>query len=335
MPIAWLDATAPRSITVAPGGLGRRGSAELLGRRWPQRWRGRPRRSSQAWSPIQETPARPWPMDGPRRTRGLGGGRWRSSAGRGRRDPADARLRVRARAGGGPRGRSSRGGRRHCERGRGRRPAGRLAGRGGPALEAGDATGARDALDRALRLGRQQPESSSHAGGFMERVGRPGGGGRGLVAARSASLPSLAGDPWWSDPARAARWTGIRDAALAGMSAETAADLWLSRRATRARRRRPRRRSPTRRPVSGRSSPSRRGTATRQTARPWTPDAEDHPFDLVAVAWAGRVAARAGDLEAVADYRLWADHGQPARRVGGRRRDPGGDPGIRASRRPA
>ncbi|HEY5435258.1 MAG TPA: hypothetical protein VIK13_08490, partial [Candidatus Limnocylindrales bacterium] len=35
--------------------------------------------------------------------------------------------------------------------------------------------------------------------------------------------------------------------------------------------------------------------------------ARDHPFDSTAVAWAGRVAARAGDMAAVERYRLWAE----------------------------
>ena len=44
--------------------------------------------------------------------------------------------------------------------------------------------------------------------------------GRTSMGGRPASLPSLAGDPWWLDPVRAARWPGIRDAALAGMGPE-------------------------------------------------------------------------------------------------------------------
>ncbi|HSW42532.1 MAG TPA: O-antigen ligase family protein [Patescibacteria group bacterium] len=172
-------------------------------------------------------------------------------------------------------------------------------------LDARDATGAREALDRALRLGLQQPAIVFAAGTLLERLEDRAGADVAWFTTLRA-LPSLAGDPWWSDPARAARWTSIRDAALAEMAPESAADLWLS---------------------SGdveqaSASAARIGdpAARRRTElaiAAWDGDAadraalhafaQDHPFDLVAVAWAGRVAARAGDRAAVSEYRLWAN----------------------------
>ena len=171
--------------------------------------------------------------------------------------------------------------------------------------DAGDAAGARGALDEAMRLGNQQPAILFAGGALMERAGDTAGADAAWAQALTL-LPSLAGDPWWLDPARAARWPGIRDAALAYMSPELAADLWLS---------------------SG--NPANALASAAQIADPtarertqlaiaaWGGTAQDraaldayarnHPFDLVAVAWAGRVAARADDTDAVDRYRLWAD----------------------------
>ena len=170
---------------------------------------------------------------------------------------------------------------------------------------AGDTGGAMEALERALRLGDQQPGLLFAAGTLLDRAGD-------LDAADSAwadalrSLPSLAGDPWWQDPVRSARWPSIRDAALAGMPPELAADLWLCS------------------GDPGRASQSAAEIAdpaaqirTRLAIAAWNGTAadraaldsyaQDHPFDIVAVAWAGRVAGRAGDRESVARYRLWAE----------------------------
>ena len=120
------------------------------------------------------------------------------------------------------------------------------------------------------------------------------------------SLPSLAGDPWWADPVRAARWTNIRDAALAGMSPESATDLWLSSGDTeQATASASRIADPAARERTELAIAAWDGDATDRAAL--DAYAQDHPFDLTAVAWAGRVAAREGDLAAVAEYRLWAD----------------------------
>lgn len=169
----------------------------------------------------------------------------------------------------------------------------------------GDRTGTIEAIERALRLGQQQPAIMFSAGALQEPLGDPAAADI-AWSATLRSLPSLAGDPWWADPARAVRWTGIRDAALVGLPAETAADLWLS------------------------SGDEERATAsavliddpaarerTLLAIAAWDGDAtdraaldtyaRDHPFDLVAVAWAGRVAARAGDRAALYGYRLWAE----------------------------
>jgi tetratricopeptide (TPR) repeat protein len=172
-------------------------------------------------------------------------------------------------------------------------------------LDAGDTAGTQAALDRALRLGRQQPAILFAAGALLERLGD-------LPAADAAwsatlqALPSLAGDRWWTDPARADRWPAIRDAALAELSPEAAADLWLSSgdsaRATEA--------------AARIADPAARKQIQLAIAA-WFGDpadraaldsyARDHPFDMSAVAWAGRVAGRVGAPEQVGRYRLWAD----------------------------
>lgn len=171
-------------------------------------------------------------------------------------------------------------------------------------LNAGDSPDARDALTRALRLGDQQPGILFAAGALMERTGDTAGADAAWVATLQA-LPSLAGDPWWSDPVRASRWPGIRDAAAAGMAPETAVDLWLSSGNTAqatifaARIADPAARQRTELAIAAwGSSPADRAALDAYT--------RDHPFDVAAVTWAARVAGRAGDLAAVTRYRLWA-----------------------------
>jgi tetratricopeptide (TPR) repeat protein len=172
-------------------------------------------------------------------------------------------------------------------------------------LDAGDATGAREALEPALRLGYQQPAVVFATGSLLERAGDLAGADASW-ASTLQSLPSLAGDPWWSNPARAARWTRIRDAALAGMAPERAADLWLSSGdAEQASASAARIEDPAARERTELAIAAWDGDATDRAAL--DAYAQDHPFDLVAVAWAGRVAARVGDLAAVEDYRLWGD----------------------------
>ena len=68
-------------------------------------------------------------------------------------------------------------------------------------LDAGDTAGAREALGPALRLGYQQPAVLFATGSLLERAGDPAGADA-AWASTLQSLPSLAGDPWWSDPAR-------------------------------------------------------------------------------------------------------------------------------------
>jgi tetratricopeptide (TPR) repeat protein len=169
---------------------------------------------------------------------------------------------------------------------------------------AGDVRGALVALDRALRLGRQQPGVLFAAGAILERAGDMPAADADWATTLQA-LPSLAGDPWWTDPARAARWPGIRAAALAGMAPETATDLWLSSgdttqaAASAAQIADPAARQRTQLAVAAWSGSS----AARSSLDVY---AQDHPFDMTAVAWAGRVAARAGDLVGLQRYRVWA-----------------------------
>jgi len=170
---------------------------------------------------------------------------------------------------------------------------------------AGDTGGARVDLDRALRLGRQQPAILFAAGAILERAGDTAAADTAWAATLQA-LPSLAGDPWWTNPVRAASWPGIRAAALEGMFPETAADLWLSSgdaaqaTVSAAQIADPAARQRTQFAIAAwDGSPAARAALDAY--------ARDHPFDLTAVAWAGRVAARAGDPASVARYRLWAD----------------------------
>jgi O-antigen ligase len=172
-------------------------------------------------------------------------------------------------------------------------------------LDAGDTAGATEAIERALRLGRQQPAILFGAGALMERLGDASGADAAWVSTLQY-VPSLAGDPWWNNPVRAGRWPGIRDAALASMSGEGAVNLWLSSGDT----------EQAAQVAAQIADPTSRERSILAVAA-WDGDAaarealdayaRDHPFDLAAVAWAGRVAARAGDRDALEDYRLWGN----------------------------
>lgn len=172
-------------------------------------------------------------------------------------------------------------------------------------LDGGDEAGSRVALEGALRLGRQQPAVLFAAGALLERLGDAPAADA-AWAATLRMLPSLAADSWWAEPSRASRWPGIRDTALAGMPPDAAADLWLSSGDT----------AMAAASAAMISDPAAR-ERTRLAVAAWDGSPADraaldafaraHPFDLVAVAWAGRVAARVGDGAAVERYRRWAD----------------------------
>ena len=168
----------------------------------------------------------------------------------------------------------------------------------------GTRAGAREALEPALRLGRQQPAIVFATGALLERVGDP------PVRMQPGRRRSSRSRAWRATPGgrtRRVRAAGPAsgDAALAGMSPETAADLWLSSGdAEQASASAARIEDPAARERTELAIAAWDGDATDRAAL--EAYAQDHPFDLTAVAWAGRVAARAGDLAAVEDYRLWA-----------------------------
>jgi O-antigen ligase len=82
-------------------------------------------------------------------------------------------------------------------------------------------------LGRALRLGRQQPAVTFASAALYERLGRDDLADEAYAAA-IAAMPSLAGDPWWTDdPRRAARFESIREGA-ASLAPERAWEIALA-----------------------------------------------------------------------------------------------------------
>jgi tetratricopeptide (TPR) repeat protein len=73
----------------------------------------------------------------------------------------------------------------------------------------GDAPGAEEALDKALRLGYQQPAVVLGSGAVRVDLGDDARAIGDFTQALLA-IPSLAGDPWWTeDPARARLWPQV------------------------------------------------------------------------------------------------------------------------------
>ncbi|MBA3877917.1 MAG: hypothetical protein C0498_13530 [Anaerolinea sp.] len=78
----------------------------------------------------------------------------------------------------------------------------------------GNEDAAREALQRATRLGLQRPALAMAIGDLAARLGEADLSSTAFAAA-IAKAPSLAGDPWWqADPDRAARFSAIVDAAI-------------------------------------------------------------------------------------------------------------------------
>ncbi len=167
-----------------------------------------------------------------------------------------------------------------------------------------DTADARQDLDRALRLGQQQPQVTFAAGWLYEQMGDLSSSSTWYTTTLILE-PRLAGDPFWMDPARAARWPAIRDAAIARLDPFGQADLWLSADDV-----------AQARAALANISPAEQGSLPAVVAA-WDGDAAArsalyaytaaHPQDITAISYSARVAARAKDYERSQMYRDWAD----------------------------
>jgi tetratricopeptide (TPR) repeat protein len=164
---------------------------------------------------------------------------------------------------------------------------------------------ARDALERASRLGLQRPAVAMAIGELAERLGDLKLADRAYVSA-ILTVPSLADDPWWrSEAARAARFGAILDAAIA---ATDELDRWQI-------------------PLMAGDPDRARRTMSIAFYGPgslmpgdvidaWTGDdaafqrilaiCDAHPLDGTALGWAARLYARRGDDVNANLYRRWA-----------------------------
>jgi tetratricopeptide (TPR) repeat protein len=170
---------------------------------------------------------------------------------------------------------------------------------------AGDVPGARAALERALRLGRQQP-AIAMAAGFVYETIRDTATADSVYAEAVAALPRIAGDPYWAAEGREERWPAIRDAALVALDPASQSDLWLSEgdlgRA---------------REAASRVVDAEQRRRLELVIAAWGGDADarasleallvDRPRDGTLAGWCARVAAHDGDLEAAAGFRAWAN----------------------------
>lgn len=163
---------------------------------------------------------------------------------------------------------------------------------------------ARDDLERALRVGRQQPQVAFAAGWLYERLGDLTAADQ-LYAEALVLDPRLSRDPFWQEAARANRWSAIRDRAIAGLDLPGQVNFWLSADDV-SRARTALAQIPTAEqgalPLvveAWQHGPAERTALERYTS--------SHPLDLVAITYAARVAARAGDYDRAQMYRDWAD----------------------------
>jgi O-antigen ligase len=162
-----------------------------------------------------------------------------------------------------------------------------------------------DALERATRLGLQRPAIAMAIGELAERLGDIELSDRAYVAAIS-TVPSLAGDPWWlSDPTRAARFPAILEAAI---EAAAPADQWqialMAGDADHA--------GELARAAAGGTEPA----FDALVIDAWTGDeaafqeilaiCDARPLDGAALGWAARLFARRGDDASANLYRRWA-----------------------------
>jgi O-antigen ligase len=167
---------------------------------------------------------------------------------------------------------------------------------------------ATDSLERAMRLGRQQPAVAMAAADLYGRLGDEGAADDAFVAALIAA-PGLGGDAFWQTDSRlGGRGPTIVDRAIKELvssgSTVSAVELAL---------------------VAGETPRSYDLAATLAEAdrttmhlviAAWTGDtsafeslktaAKADPFDLVTVYWCARLSARAGDRAAADRYERWA-----------------------------
>ena len=168
----------------------------------------------------------------------------------------------------------------------------------------GNEDAARVALERAARLGLQRPALAMGIGELAERLGNTTLSDRAYVTA-IASVPSLAGDPWWtSEPSRAARFREVVNAAIEAAGPANAWQIAL---------------------MTGDADFARgllvgdaAATASLESLviDAWTGNeaafqrilaiCDAHPLDGAALGWAARLYARHGDDDSANLYRRWA-----------------------------
>jgi O-antigen ligase/tetratricopeptide (TPR) repeat protein len=169
----------------------------------------------------------------------------------------------------------------------------------------GDNLGAREALEKASRLGLQRPAVAMGIGELAERLGDITLSDRAFVTA-IATVPSLAGDPWWqATPERAARFPAIMDSAI---QAANPADKWqialMAGEPERARE------------LALNATGGSGSTLEGKVIDAWTGDekaflailaiCDEQPLDATALAWAARLYAQRGDDATANLYRRWA-----------------------------
>jgi O-antigen ligase/Tfp pilus assembly protein PilF len=178
----------------------------------------------------------------------------------------------------------------------------------------GDGAGAAAALDRALRLGRQQAQINLGAGIVRLRLGARDAAVDDLALALRQA-PSLAGDPWWSTPEVTSVRSPALDRAIADADPATGFDLALSAgQLERAR------------SLASQMEPTQRESALLVIAA-WEGDgtaradlvvrARSRPLEIGVVIWCARIAARAGDQAAAAEFRTWLDTVSPGSALAG------------------
>jgi len=169
----------------------------------------------------------------------------------------------------------------------------------------GNEATAREAIARALRLGYQRPAVAMAAGDLALRLGDDALA-RGAFTNALIVGPSLAGDPWWAlDPARAALFPEVREAAIGRVGPATGWEMAL---------------------VSGdfigaRSLAEQLGPAAGRDAvrviDAWSGNeaafgavlaaCAARPLDLAALAWCARLEGHYGDDAEANRYRAWAN----------------------------
>jgi tetratricopeptide (TPR) repeat protein len=164
---------------------------------------------------------------------------------------------------------------------------------------------ARRSIDRALRLGAQQPQVALSAGWIHEQLGDLDDADRWYAAALALD-PRIARDLFWQSEVRVARWGHIRDLAFAALSPADQVALWVAAGDLDAAG------GATRAVVDGERRAflelvvraSGDDPAGRAELAQWT---RDHPGDVDGVTWSARIFGRAGDADAARRYREWAD----------------------------